>query len=135
MSWNYTNTVLSKMSIALKHIKGWQAFLSEKCTNIKWDINSNLYVFSFFHFLKFYWRTVDLQGCGHFCCTTKRFNYTCSHIRSRSESSPTQIITEYWAELSVLDSRSLLANHLMYRSVHTPVPNPQHIPPPSWPLW
>ena len=27
-------------------------------------------------FFKFYWNTVDLQGCDHFCCTTKWLSYT-----------------------------------------------------------
>ena len=37
-----------------------------------WDV-------PFFPFLKFYWSIVDLR-CYHFCCTTKWFRYTCTHI-------------------------------------------------------
>ena len=42
----------------------------------------------FFHFLKSYWSTVDLQSCDHFCCTTERFGYICAHIHSFSDSFP-----------------------------------------------
>ena len=38
--------------------------------------------------LKFYWNMVDLQGCDHFCCTTKWFTYTCTHTYSLSDSFP-----------------------------------------------
>ena len=31
---------------------------------------------SFFHFVTFYWHTVDLQGCDNFCCATKCFSHT-----------------------------------------------------------
>ena len=45
--------------------------------------------FSFFHFFLNYWSIVDLQGCDNFCCTTKRFSYTCTYIHSLSHSFPT----------------------------------------------
>ena len=37
-----------------------------------------------FSFFKFYWRIVDLQYC-YFCCTTKWFSYTNTHIHSFSD--------------------------------------------------
>ena len=40
------------------------------------------------------------------------------------------MITEHWAEFSGLSSRSLLANHSIYVSVHVPAPNPKSIPTP-----
>ena len=65
-------------------------------------------------------------------------------IHSLSDSFPTQIITEYWVELSVLCSRSPLVNHSIYVGVHMSVPNTQSItqvsrsylqfkPSPKWP--
>ena len=90
-----------------------------------------------FHFLKFYWSVVDLQGCDNFCCITKWFSYTHMYIHSPSDSFPTQIITEYWVEFSGLYSRSSLANHSIYLSMYMPIPNSQSIspPPPTCPLW
>ena len=38
----------------------------------------------FFHLLKFYWSTVDLQCCGNFCYATKWFSYAYIHIHSVS---------------------------------------------------
>ena len=49
---------------------------------------------------------------------------------------PTQMITEYWVEVSVLYSRSPLAIYSIYISVQMPIPNPQSIPAPTTcPLW
>ena len=39
------------------------------------------------------------------------------------------MITEYQVEVSGLYTRSLLANHSIYLSVHMPIPTPQSIPP------
>ena len=63
------------------------------------------------------------------CCITEWFSYTCTHIHPLSDSFPTQIITEYWVEFSVLYGRSWLASLSIYQSVHMPNPNPQSIPP------
>ena len=77
------------------------------CVYIWWGGKERiLYIFFFPHFFKFNWSIVDLQGCDNFCCTTKWFSYTCTHIRSLSDSFPTQIITEYWVEFPVLYNRS-----------------------------
>ena len=47
-----------------------------------------------------------------------------------------QNITEYWIEFPVLYSRSPLANHSIYFSVHMSFPNPQSILlPQTCPLW
>ena len=46
-------------------------------------------LFFFLSFKKFYWSRVDLQGCVHFCCSTKWLSYICTHVRSLSDSFPT----------------------------------------------
>ena len=62
----------------------------------------------FFRVLKFYWSIVDLQGYDNFCCTTKVFSYTYTHIHS---------LSDYYIEFSVLSDRSLLARHSIYPGV------------------
>ena len=52
-------------------------------------------------------------------------------MHALSGSFPTQMIGEYWVDVSVSYSRSLLANHSIYLRVPMPIPNPQSIPPPS----
>ena len=44
-------------------------------------LDTYIWVFFFSFFLKFDGSLVDLQGCDHFCCTTKWFSYTCQHIQ------------------------------------------------------
>ena len=39
----------------------------------------------FFHSLKFYWRTVDLQCCDNFCCIARWLNYTSIHTHPFSQ--------------------------------------------------
>ena len=39
-------------------------------------------------FFKFYWSIVNLQGCDHFCWTTKWPSHTYIHVHSHSESFP-----------------------------------------------
>ena len=59
-------------------VEGIFFFKREKSTH-KFYLFIYLFIYwyyPFFHFLKFYWSTVDLQGCDNFCCTTK---YTCAH--------------------------------------------------------
>ena len=84
----------------------------------------------FFYFSKFYWPTDDLHCCDNFCCTTKWFSYTYTHIHSLSDSFPIKIITEYWVEFPVLYSRSPHWPDIPYTSVHRSIPNPQSIPSP-----
>ena len=60
----------------------------------------------------------------NFSCTTNCFSYTCTHIHSFSDSSPTQTITEYWGVFSVLYSRSQFSSHFIYCSVHLSMANP-----------
>ena len=48
-----------------------------------------LHAYFFSIFLKFYWRTADLQCCDNCCCTTKWFSYTRTHIHFLSDSFPT----------------------------------------------
>ena len=100
---------------------------------ITWGFTISIVVF--FHFLKFYWQIVDVQYCDDFCCTTKWFNYTYTHTCSFQILSPSRPTSDYWIEFSVLYSRSLLASHSIYLTVHMPIANPQSIPPPtSFPL-
>ena len=87
------------------------------------------YFFLDFCFLKFHWRLVDLQSWDHFCCTTKWFSHTQTHIHSLLDSFPTNLITEHWVEFPVLYSRSPLANHSIDLHVHMPIPHPPSIPP------
>ena len=87
-----------------------------------------VFCFLFFSFLKkFCWSTVDLQCFDNFCYTTKWFSYAHTYIHYYSDYFPIQIITEYWVAFPVLYSRSPLASHSIYQSVHTPVPNPKPI--------
>ena len=44
---------------------------------------------SLIHFLKFYWSIVDSKGYNSFCCTTKWFSYSHTHIHCLSDSFPT----------------------------------------------
>ena len=86
-------------------------------------------------FCKFYWSIVGLQCCDNFCCATNWFSYTYTPIHSFSDSFPRWIITKYWVQFSMLYSRSPLANHSIYLSVHRPISKPQSTHTPTCPLW
>ena len=74
-------------------------------------------------FFKFCCSIIELQGCETFCCTTKWFSHTYTHIHSLPDSFPTQIITECWVECPVPYSRSPVANHSIDFRGHRPIPN------------
>ena len=57
---------------------------------------------------KFYWSIVDLKYCVRFCCAAKWISYMYINIHSFKNYFPTKVITEYWDEVPVLYSRSLL---------------------------
>ena len=69
----------------------------------------------------------DLQCCVGFCCTAHQISYT--YIHSFSDSIPRQVI-EYWVELLVLYSRSLLVIYFNIYSVYILVSISQFIHPP-----
>lgn len=75
------------------------------------------YFILLFPFFKVYWNILDLQCCDNFCRTTMWITYTWTHVYSHSRLFPTQIITEYWTEFSMLFSKSPLVNHSIYFSV------------------
>ena len=47
---------------------------------------------------------------------------------------PIYVVTQYWAEFSVLYSRSLLVSHFKYSSVYMSIPNSLTVPSPNLPL-
>lgn len=57
----------------------------------------NLALKTIFSFVKFYWSTVDIQCCN-FCCTTKWFNYTYTHIHCffKCFSLPISSVFSFW---------------------------------------
>ena len=62
---------------------------------------------------------VDLQCCVSFRCTAKWFSYTYIYIFFFPDSFTLKVITEYWVELPVPYSRSLLSICFIYSSVYT----------------
>ena len=76
--------------------------------------------FCFFHFLKFYGGTVDLQCCDNFCCTTDSLIHTTQLFLFRFF-----FHIDYhriWVKFPRLYHRSPLTSHSTYLSVHMPIP-------------
>ena len=94
---------------------------------------STSYPMNIFFFLKFYWSIVNLQGCDNLFLTAKWPSHTYTHIHSLWLYSYI-VVTEYWAEFSVLYSTSLLANCSIYLRCTCANPKPQSIPS-TGPLW
>ena len=94
-----------------KHVKTF--FTSKKLYIFPIILKCTILLFS--SFFKFYLSRVNLQGCDNLCCTTKRPRHAYTHIYYLSDYFPTQIITVYWVEFSVLCSRCSLA--ILYTSV------------------
>lgn len=63
-------------------------------------------------------RVVDLQFCISFCCTSKGMSYTYMYIHSFLDFIPIYIITEYWIEFPVLNSRFLFFTYFIHSSVY-----------------
>ena len=78
------------------------------------------------------WSIVDLQCYDQFQSTAQWFSYTYTHIHSFFKLFPIYIITECWVQFPVLYSRSSLANHSTYLSVHMSIPRPHPSLPPPW---
>ena len=57
---------------------------STNCPRWKWTIIVEPWAHTliFSSIFKFYWSIVDLQWCENFCCMTKWFSYTFTHIHS-----------------------------------------------------
>ena len=96
----------------------------------RWDVCIWIYVYVsiFVPFFKVCWK--PFQGCDHSCCTTKWFSCTCAHVRSFSDSLPTDVITRHWVEFPVLDSRSFLIIYFIYNNVYLLIPTSSFIPRP-----